>query len=1061
MIERSASVKELLRTSEAGKYENIRKLLQNHEFSVEIIDLAIRQCLDKFITNKNYEESIKLLFSYGNLNYVNPNENNSNILMKLCSRGNKIIINKLLEGKYFTRNKNIIEIDLYKMDSNKCNILHYLIKNQNSQEKEAMTIFEKLMNYNNNINQNKNKGNKNSDKAKLLSQPDNKGITPLILILQRGWTLFLNKYFEYVDYKKYIVPLTKNNLLHYAIDSKKINCVKKILSYSTSEDLKYNNKDGYTPSLYAKTKNYNYMSKLIEEIQNNLNNIELKNIILSPYVPLTKVIEDFMNNKFNYVLYYLMQFKILYFINEQNINYVFDWNIFITDYYNNICSNDDKKYYKDKINLVNCVNEIAKFYNTKNIFENKIKNKTDDINFNIDILFYNKIIFYLKMNDWDSIMKNINTYFSLINFQNKKNNNNLKKILFINITFILIEYFIGLNNERMSYFLIENIENYLMQNNNIKNENDLNISFMNELIIKYLDRQEVIHLFTNNTEGINIYINLFKSFCNIKSKILSEYYNDNLQNINDLNIKNYFKDFKAKITEIKKHKNESEISSSLLNKIEIIYKIMKSKIYFLLNNPSKSMNKISLVKKAVNNSVEYKLFYYNNIGVINLHLKNYKLSEFYFKIGIRIFEEVSKNNKNFMKKCLNNNDTIINRFDYLYKLKYNYGLCLFYLHKYKEAYDIFESLIKISMFQNNIFLLYRFGFCALQIYILSIKNNNKEKRSIYKIQEKTRKKQSYDIIDIDKRNSHNSSNYSFNLNSNDDLFNQFEEEYGKKKENENGEYRKNLKIFFINRNNNKTFFNLNLIYLQQSVKIFKKIINIFKYQKIFKDYNEIENNNHKNQNIKNLYNYYKKNIYNGKNINSNETKKESNLNFPKKLFFSTFLNLLFAYSLQKKWLDILLEIKWFKNTVYKDFCINKKDIFNNNDNILQKINYYKLLSLINLNNINKTKNLIETELKQNNINNDNIDCFNIMNGSLEKNISHTNYITCAEILIDCKNKNYIDAEKKAKSLMLEHYNKTKKLSVYYYELYIFTLLIQNKKEIALSLIKYKNINHFK
>ena len=1063
MIERSASVKELLRTSEAGKYENIRRLLQNHEFSEEIIDLAIRQCLDKFISyknisnknisNENYEESIKLLFSYGNLNYLNPNYNNSNILMKLCSKGNRIIMNNLLEGKYLTRKKEIIEIDLYKIDNNKCNIFHYLIKSPKNQENEAILIFEKIMNYNNNLNQNKNKGNKNNDKIKLLSQPDNKGITPLILILQRGWTLFLYKYLEYMEYKKYIEPLTNNNLIHYAIDSKKINCVKKILSYSTLEDLKYNNKEGYTPSLYAKIKNYNCMSKLVEEIENNFNNTDLKNIILSSYVPLTQVIEDFMKNKYEYVLYYLLQYKILYFISEPNINYVFEWNKFITGLYNNICSNDDKKYYKDKINAVNCVNEFTKFYNKKNIFENKLKNKTDDINFNFDILFYNKILFYLKINDWDSIMKNINTYLNLINFQNKKNNNSLKKIIFINITFILIEYFTNINNERISSFLIENLENFLKQNNNNNSENDLNKNFMNEIIIKYLNRQEVFHLFKSNIDDIYLYNSLFNSFCKIKNEIISEYCNDNIQKINNLNIKKYFGDFKTKL---KKHKNDSDTSLSLLNKIEIIYKVMKSKIFFLLNKPIKSMNKISLVKKSGDNSIEYKLYYYNSMGILNLYLKNYKLSEFYFKMGIKIFEIVTKNNKNILKKCLYNNDTILNRIDYLYKLKFNYGLCLYYLHKYKEAYDIFESLIKISMFQNNIFLLYRFGLCSLQLYILSINNNNKEKSSIFKIQEKSRKKQSYDIIEFDKINSHNSSNYSFNLNSNDDLFNQFEEEYGRNKENE-GEYKKNLKIFLNNRNNNKTFFNLNLIYLQQSIKIFKKIINVFKYQITFKDYNDIENNNYKNQNIKNIYNYYKKNIYNAKNNNSNESKNESK--FPKKIFFSTFLNLLFAYSLQKKWLDILLEIKWFKNIVNKEY--NKKNNNNNNDNILKKINYYKLLSLINLNNINKTKNLIDTELKQKNSNNDNIDCFNVMNGSLEKNISHTNYIICAEIIIDCKNKNYLDAEKKAKDLMLDYFNKYKRFSIYYCELYIYTLLIQNKKEMALSLIKYKNMNNFK
>ena len=156
MNESSASVKELFRTSEAGKYENLRRLLLNHKFEKEIIDIAIRKCLSKFNNNNNnYEESIKLLFSNGDLSYNNPNENNSNILMILCRRGNNLIINKLLDGQYLDKNKSPIEIDLFKVDNNKYNILHYLIKSERNQELQAITIFEKFMNYNNNINQKK------------------------------------------------------------------------------------------------------------------------------------------------------------------------------------------------------------------------------------------------------------------------------------------------------------------------------------------------------------------------------------------------------------------------------------------------------------------------------------------------------------------------------------------------------------------------------------------------------------------------------------------------------------------------------------------------------------------------------------------------------------------------------------------------------------------------------------------------------------------------------------------------------------------------------------------
>ena len=1045
----SPSEQELIRTSEAGKFEDIRRLFQKHVFSIEIIDKAIRKCLNKLVLNQNYEESIKLLFSYGNLNYLNPNEENSNILMELCSRGNKTIINKLLDGKYLTRNKIIIEVDLFKVDINKCNILHYLIKSQKFQENEAMIVFENFMNYINNINQNKIKSNKNNDKLEFLSQPDNKGITPLILILQKGWAKFLNKYLEFVDYKKYIVPLTNNNLIHYAIDSKKINCVKKILSYSTSEDLKYNNKFGYSPAIYAQTKNYNYMAKLIEETEKNFDKTELKNILISPYITFTQVIKDFMDIKFNIVLYYLLQYKILFSIDDENDkNFGFEWNKFITEY-NILIMCEEKKYHKEKVNLINCIDEIGKFFN-KHSIENKLKTYMSESNSIIDILIYNKIIFYIKINDWDSAIKNINLFFNSINFQNKKNIF-LKKNLLINITFILIEYCINFNNIQISFYLIESLEKFLKQNNNYKT--DSNNIFNNELIIDYLNNKEIFNLFKSSSNDIFIYLYLVKSYLNIKNKILSEIHNDNIHNIKNIKIKIYFKDFKIKLD-----KNKGEKSLPILNKIKIIYMTMKSKLHFLLNHQIKSFNKISLVNQSnYGNLIEYKLYYYNSMGILNLSLKDYNLSEYYFKFGIRIFKAFSKNKKNIFKKCVKRDDTLINRLDFLYKLKYNLGLCLFYQKKFKESYDIFENLAKMPMFQNNIFLLYRFGLCGLQLYIFSLRNNYKEKSSIFRDKEikYLQKKKNNDKSELDNLNSHGSG--SFNFNNNDELYNQFEEEYGQKKENENIHLFQNSKIFLINkRNNNRTCFNLNLIYLQQSIKIFKKIIKIFKIKNIFKKYNENENNNKIND-YKNVYLFYNKNI-NSKNNTNDSNLFNNDFKLPKSLFLSTFLNLLFAYSLLNKWCDILFEIKWFKNIVNKELSFNR-----NNNDVLTKVNYYKLLALINLNNINNTKNFIDTELKvnNNNINNTIVYLFNNDNGNLEKNITHNNYISCAEIIIDCRQKKFSEAEKKAKKLMIDNLYKYKKFSKYYSELYIYTLLLQNKKEQALSLIKYKNIHDLK
>ena len=363
------------------------------------------------------------------------------------------------------------------------------------------------------------------------------------------------------------------------------------------------------------------------------------------------------------------------------------------------------------------------------------------------------------------------------------------------------------------------------------------------------------------------------------------------------------------------------------------------------------------------------------------------------------------------------------------------------------------------MFENNIYLLYRYGLCALQLYVLSLRKKINEKSSIFTVNENKnakRKKQNNDKVEFD--NLRNYRNGSFNNNANDDLFNQFEEEYGIKKENDNAHSFNTSKVFLLNkRNNNRTSFNLNLIYLQQSIKIFKKIINIFKYQKSFNINKQQKKDKEKSNEIKKIYLFYKNNINNNIKKNINESKLDINdIKVPKNIFLSTFLNLLFAYSLQSKWFEILLEIKWFKT-------INKTSYFNvQKDDISIKLNYYKLLSLYNLNDINNSKNFINTNLKRNNFNfNKVFEFFNCNNGKLEKNITYKNYLSCAEILIDCKEKKFSDAEIKAKNLLLEYLYKYKELPKYYFEIYIYTLLQQNKIQQTLSLIKYKKANDFK
>ena len=108
-----------------------------------------------------------------------------------------ILIDLLLDGKYYSKKKKSKELDLFKMDKNNENVLHYLFS-KNEFEYDTVEIFEKIMIYaENNI--------KNKNKINLLTKEDKKGKTPLVIILKKGWYNVLETYITYFEYMPHII----------------------------------------------------------------------------------------------------------------------------------------------------------------------------------------------------------------------------------------------------------------------------------------------------------------------------------------------------------------------------------------------------------------------------------------------------------------------------------------------------------------------------------------------------------------------------------------------------------------------------------------------------------------------------------------------------------------------------------------------------------------------------------------------------------------------------------------------------------------------------------------
>ena len=171
----------------------------------------------------------------------------------------------------------------------------------------------------------------------------------------------------------------------------------------------------------------------------------------------------------------------------------------------------------------------------------------------------------------------------------------------------------------------------------------------------------------------------------------------------------------------------------------------------------KSLKNLNLIKESLYNLNEYKIFYFNTLGIINLKRKKYKLSEYLFKIGILLFNDATFHNSG--------EDKIFYNIEYITKMKYNLGLTLFFNKKYYEAYTLFQKIKDNIIIKNNPFFWYRFGLTSLNIYLLSLKKLEQEKQK-----EKYKQNEENENIIINEQSwdSKNSIDESDNYNINED-----------------------------------------------------------------------------------------------------------------------------------------------------------------------------------------------------------------------------------------------------------------------------------------------------
>lgn len=1061
----------LLKISENGDIIKLKKYFKQIENpSIISIDLAIRKCLSRFDNSKKYYQTINELFLHADLNYANPAFDDSTILMKICEKTDITLLNNLLYHENDNENnKSNEEIDIIKIDKNNCNALHYLFLNSMCEDYSLIEFFKALFDY---------KTFKQKEKEIFLLQPNNDGITPLVIILQKGWYKMLSIFFKYIDYQKYIIPTNNNNLIHCAIDGKNIKCVKKILSFcKTDEELKHKNKEGYSPALYAHKKKLYLMEKLIDEIKNTNNNLYKNNLLSDKIVDVYQIIDLLTeNNKNEYetnnlILSYLNQYKLYQSIfGNDYSNLSCEWNILYMKNQSLLFLNEKNI---KKFNMFSCLVDFRNFFK-KNVDIIEIKNNLNEINYSFDIIIYNMIIYYYVIGSYSSMIKVINLYFKYIYPEYNKEikldyeKNYFKFITYVNISFLLIEYLIINNEENISNLISEKLDNYLISS--FRKGSCLYQE--NSIVIKYLNLSEVFNPFNPTWDDSYCYLNLLKALYFIKFKQYKEI--DEVNNDKEKKIDENFIIAKKYLKEFKKMYNNCNYKEELMNfnRLMGFYAINKCYYYYLTNNIEKSFIKLSLIKQSLYKSNEHKLFYHNSLGILYLKEKKYNLSEYYFKLGINYFK--SLNNITYMKESKANEDLLYYKFDYFIKMKYNLSLALFYNKKYREAYTNLKQISTVNFIKNNPFFWYRYGLVSLNLYLFNLRAKYFEfsqKRENIKLKEKIKDTSEYNNSISWNHNDENDSLSEIN-----ELYIEFEKEYGNNGTEYNEKCRQNNNKI-SNKINNKS----NNIYhrLFLDFDIYRKMINKYKSDKISK-YEKVEkfllNSIYCFKKILILCKTNRYSIYKTKKstddikdiihfyINDKETSTkfyknilENNLHkdiIPKSLLYSCLLNLLFCLALSQKFTEILLSIKFIKSII--------RNLITVPDNIKRKINCFKLYALINLNKLNEAKKLITEERIKNDGNNINMDFFDNIN--TEKNIKYNDYLECGEILINCKKSNFSSTEGDIKNLINNNYDKTGNVSKFYQNLMNYILLLQNKTSKTANFIKYgysqiNNINN--
>ena len=665
-------------------------------------------------------------------------------------------------------------------------------------------------------------------------------------------------------------------------------------------------------------------------------------------------------------------------------------------------NNNNENFFVDVINLLNNLNNENYNEILMNIENNYYLNEWNKIYFEI-----------LKENNNDN--NNIEVYKKIIKFFDKNQNeieyNKENEILFLNYltSSYKISDFIGMLSIFKKY-LKSKENNFIFNVNSILMLIDisllLQLNNFAKMLLKYLT--DYLKKNNNNNEINNINSSILKYFKNNEIITSSENIYDIISlfnsylNINNLNFdkaQEYLQEFKTK--------EKSTNLVPLISSLKTFYHILKIRIDFYTNSNFKFYKHLTSLNNFNQNNKDITLilFNYNSLGIFHLKQKNYNFAEYCFKFCEKIIKKNKKKTYNFINTIL-----------------YNLSLAYFYTKKFDLCYKILNSLKNLDVMSTNPFLYYRLGLCCLEKDLIELKQMSKSEnvndlvnQSIFKSEGNEPIKKRFILVNHNPSNLNNNNTYLDSDNINEAIFN----------------FKQCLLII-----NGNTLFN-------------KEIYDTFHD---YKEFNFIDNNNNNNENKKDNDNNDNKindeNNNNNSSINNNNNKQEFNdtkIFQYKNIFPSVYLNLLFC----------LLKNENYTEVINYAIEFSKYDTHNNFKYIIDN---YLIEAYIKTNECSKALEILSKE----NFSYNNIDLkgafFTSGNDLVYNEVSYRLALYINLIKINLLNDNISEAEKYLNSMLsLLNYPSKKDLAPYVLNIILYYLLRTNKNDIAIQILKFRNV----